>query len=166
MDRVASERSERVLIWALFGADAALTERILQSNGIAACVCPDIEFLCNAIGEGAAAVVLSDEVLVPAAALRLIQVLEAQPAWSDLPVLISSADREIFEGRSTAGLFGARANITLLDRPVQVRTFVSTVKSALRSRHRQYQTREILLQLSAREASEKAARGRAEEMSR
>ena len=61
---------------------------------------------------------------------------------------------------------GRSANVTLLDRPVHVRTFVSTVKSALRSRHRQYQTREILLQLSAREASEKAARGRAEEMSR
>ena len=167
MARVDWALADRVLILALFGADAALTERILRANGIASCICPNIEFLCAAIGEGAAAIILSEEALVSSAARELIQVLDAQPPWSDLPVLISSTERDpIFEGRGPLALLGARANITLLDRPVHVRTFVSTVKSALRSRHRQYNAREVLLQLSAREASEKIARGRAEEMSR
>ena len=163
---MAQDLSDRVLIFALFGGDGALTERILRSNGIAVCVCPNVESLCGAIGEGAAAVLLSEEALVPSAA-RLVDLLEAQPPWSDLPVLISALERDvIFEGRGALRSLGTRCNVMLLDRPVHVRTLLSSVTSALRARRRQYQARDVLVQLAASEASEREARARAEEMSR
>ncbi len=159
--------SERVLIFALFGGDGVLTERILGSNGIAAHVCPNLDALCEAIGRGAAAVILSEEALVPSATARLMEVFEMQPPWSDLPVLISAVERDpILEGRGAMGPLGTRGNVTILDRPIHMRTLVSTVKSALRSRHRQYQARDVLARLAASDASEKDARARAEEMSR
>jgi len=158
--------ADRVLIFALFGDDGAITERILRSNGIDACVCPNVESLCCSMGEGAAAVLLSEEALVPAAA-RIVEALEAQPPWSDLPILVSAIERDmILEGHGAVGPLGKRCNVTFLDRPVHVHMLVNTVRGALRARHRQYQARDVLAQLAASEASERDARARAEEMSR
>jgi signal transduction histidine kinase/ActR/RegA family two-component response regulator len=118
------------------------------------------------MGEGAAAVLLSEEALVPAAA-RMVEALEAQPPWSDLPILVSAIERDmILEGHGAVGPLGKRCNVTVLDRPVHVHTLVNTVRGALRARHRQYQARDVLAQLAASEASERDARARAEEMSR
>lgn len=164
---MAPDRSERILIFALFGGDGALTERILKVSGVSTLVCPSLESLCSAIAEGAAAIILSEEALVPSATQRLIAVLDEQPSWSDLPIIISAVEHEsILEGRGALGPLGTRGNVTLLDRPVHVRTLVSTVKTAMRARHRQYETRELLRQLSSSEANEREARARAEEMSR
>src|SRR4051794_19740969 len=98
------ETSQRVLIFALFGADGSLTGRILESNGVASCVCPNLDTLCAAIAEGAAAIIVSEEALIPSATRRLTDLLDAQPPWSDLPILISASEREpILEGRGALG---------------------------------------------------------------
>jgi signal transduction histidine kinase/ActR/RegA family two-component response regulator len=70
---------------------------------------------------------------------RLANVLRAQPPWSDLPVLLLTrwgADSE------TAGnAVRTLGNLTLLERPVRITTLVSTFRTALRARQRQYQIR-------------------------
>ena len=78
-----TSRENRVLVFALFGGDAQLTRDILASAEIETHVCPDVEALTTALAEGAAAVLVAEEALVPPVTERLVQALEQQPSWSD-----------------------------------------------------------------------------------
>ena len=50
-------------------------------------------------------------------------------------------------------------NVTLLDRPMRIAAVISTIRSALRSRQRQYELRDVLVALhSARTEAEQANR--------
>ncbi|HMJ14988.1 MAG TPA: ATP-binding protein [Polyangiaceae bacterium] len=145
--------AEHVLIFALFGSDTAITQRVLQDAHIASKHCPDLDVLCRELEAGSGALILAEEALSPVTAERLLQVLDAQPTWSDLPVIISAAERaKLREGFGAAALLGTRANVTLLERPVSIRTILSSVRAALRARQRQYQTRALLEQLALSEA--------------
>jgi signal transduction histidine kinase/ActR/RegA family two-component response regulator len=135
-----AENEQRVLVFSLFGGDAALTRDILGSADIATHVCEDIDSLSNAIAEGAAAVIVTEEALVPHVAERLVQTLEGQPTWSDLPLIVSVTERQY----ATSFALGARVNVVGLERPVSVRALIGTVESALRARRRQYETRDLL----------------------
>ena len=130
--------SERILVLAPVGRDGQLAERALRGGGLEALACADIEQLCERIGEGAGAAVLTEEALFPGAATRLSEELGRQPPWSDLPLII-------FGSRETSG--AQAGNVTLLDRPARVRTLLSAVRAALRARHRQYQVRDLLTAL-------------------
>jgi len=137
-----------------FRGDATLTHRMLASASIAAEPCADLSALCRGIAEGAGAIFLAEEALVRPAVTELLDVLGAQPAWSDLPVIVSSLEREI--GYPAIGAALANCNVTLLDRPVAMRTMLSQVKAALRARMRQYEARALIEQLAeARELAEK-----------
>ena len=73
---------ERILVLAPVGRDSQLAERALRSGGLEALACADIEQLCERIGEGAGAAVLTEEALFPGAAARLSEELGRQPPWS------------------------------------------------------------------------------------
>lgn len=133
------EKEQRVLVFALFGADAALTREILASANIKTHLCEDIDALESAIVEGAAAILVTEEALVPSMTLRLVQALDRQPPWSDLPVLVSITERDY----ATHLALSARVNVVALERPVRIRSLISTVESALRARRRQYETRDL-----------------------
>jgi len=131
---------ERILVLAPLGRDGQLAERALRADGLEALACLDVGQLCERIAEGAGAAMLTEEALFPAAATRLSEELGRQPPWSDLPLII-------FGSRETSG--GHAANVTLLDRPVRVRTHLSAVRAALRARRRQYQVRDLLTALES-----------------
>jgi signal transduction histidine kinase/ActR/RegA family two-component response regulator len=163
----ASPVEDRVLVFALRGGDTAFTERILRADGVGTHAVEKLDELLQLIGEGAGAVVLSEEILSSNAASRLLEVLNEQPAWSNLPLIVSTVDRgTLNEGFPLWNLLGARASLILLDRPVRVRTLIMTVRGALRARRRQYETRALLRQLEQSEAREKNARERAEATNR
>jgi len=124
---------ERILVLAPFGRDGALAEQALTGGGLPAQACADIEELCREIAAGAGAAVLAEEALFPAAAARLQALLAEQPPWSDFPLIIFG------KGESS---IGQAANVTLLDRPVRIRTLLSAARAALRARRRQYQVRD------------------------
>ena len=101
---------------------------------------------------------MSEEVLGAGGAQGVLaQALESQPRWSDLPVLVftqGGAD-SLAVGDAVAML----GNVTLLERPLRVAALLSSVRSALRARHRQYEIEEHLLSLEqARDAEALAAR--------
>jgi signal transduction histidine kinase len=125
---------ERVLVLAPMGRDAQLAEQALRANRLEAVACADVEQLCRAIAEGAGAAVLTEEALFPAATAKLASALAQQPPWSDLPLIIFG----------TESALGDSANVTLLERPVRIRTLVSAARAALRARRRQYQVCELL----------------------
>ncbi|HLH31892.1 MAG TPA: ATP-binding protein, partial [Terriglobia bacterium] len=107
--------------------------------------CADIHELCSCMMEGAGAILVADEALTSQALRRLLQTLDAQESWSDLPLIVFPAN-----GENAAVLLerlGARANVTILERPVRIEILVNAAKSALRARKRQYETRNLLVEL-------------------
>jgi signal transduction histidine kinase len=136
-DSKAAALERRLLVLAPIGKDASLIEAMLRNHGVACVACADVASVATELGRGAAAVLVSEEALPHDE--RLASLIERQPPWSDLPVLILTRP-----GADSAGV--ARAlqtlgNVTLLERPVRVTALTSAVHSALRARERQYQTR-------------------------
>src|SRR5690606_12094 len=95
---------------------------------------------------------------------ELLRLLEEQPPWSDLPIIVlvslGSSDPEL--SRILASL-DEHANTTILERPVRLETLVHAAESALRSRGRQYEFREHLEARVRAEAAERRARSEAED---
>ena len=156
--------SREVAVLAPTGRDGSLSERVLGRWGLHTVAYRDVEALCRAVNRGVGVVVLSEEVLVPQARAQLLAELDAQPSWSDVPVIVLTAEGEL--SRSIAeGIeaIAARGNVTLLERPVRVATLVTALRSSLRARDRQYEVRDSLRELqAAREAAELANRSKAE----
>ena len=147
---VSEIRNERVLILAPTGRDAELARSTLRGAGLAAETVPNVDALCAAIGEGCGAAIITEEALTAAAMQCLRDELQKQPAWSDLPLLI-------FTSRPSAELavrsfeqLGASANVTMIERPVRVKTMISAAQAALRARRRQYEVRTLLGELEHR----------------
>jgi len=146
----------RVLVFAPFGKDAALIERVLLSSAVTVCALPSLEELGAAISEDAGAAIVAEEVLQNGAIGVLALRISAQPRWSDFPIIVLTGS-----GLSTASTESAvrsRAplgNVTLLERPLRPVTLISAVRSALLARRRQYEVRDHLRE---RQAAEEALR--------
>jgi hypothetical protein len=118
-------KGELILILAPVGRDGPLAEQALRAGGFSARACSDIHELCAALGNDVGAAVLTEEALSPGAAARLGEALARQPAWSDLPLIVFGS-RDLTVGEA--------GNLTLLDRPVRMRTLISAVRPAPRAR--------------------------------
>ena len=79
---------ERVLVLALMSRDGELAEEALTRAGICTEVVRGIEPLCEAIAEGAGAVLVTEESLTGRASQLLVKTLEREPPWSDLPIMV------------------------------------------------------------------------------
>ena len=145
-----------VLVFAPFGKDAILIEKVLTSCGIAVDVCSSPAALVSAISEDAGAAIITEEVLQSVAIASIAEKLCAQPRWSDFPIIVltgggmSTASTESAE-RSLAPL----GNVSLLERPLRPATLVSAVRTAVTARQRQLEIRDHLRE---REAAEQALR--------
>jgi signal transduction histidine kinase len=145
-----------VLVYAPFGKDAALIEKVLAQSGVSICAVPTVEELASAICEDAGAAIVAEEVLQNGAINALAQRIAAQPPWSDFPVIVLTGSG--MTTASTESAVRSRAplgNITLLERPLRPVTLISSVRSALLARRRQYEVRE---HLQERQAAEEALR--------
>ncbi len=134
-------REQRVLVLAPTGRDGTLACQLLASMDVPSLACADAEELFREIAEGAGAVILADEALHPEVTARLLEVLRAQPPWSDLPLIVFTRGGESSE-RAIESL--VPGNATILERPVRLSTLVSAIKAALRARNRQYEVRDLL----------------------
>jgi signal transduction histidine kinase len=142
-----STSDQRVLVLAPTGRDAILTENLLHQASIPVRICPDMATACDHLQRGAGAIVLAEEALDPNAANMLLQTLDAQPPWSDPPLVLLTGRGSVEATQRTLAGLGDRTNLTLLERPVRSVTLVSAVQSALRARRRQYQVRDLLVRL-------------------
>lgn len=134
-----------VLIFTPFGKDANLICRALNAVRISTKVCSNIFEFCDSINDDVCAALVTNEVLNGQAYQHLIGRLIKQPSWSDLPIIILSNDKNNTE--SLMENLADWANISILERPLQTATLLSAVKSALRARQRQYETRSLLVEL-------------------
>jgi len=152
---------ERLLILAPTPRDAQLCHEILTGAGLSCVICADLQELCATLQIGAAAVLLSEEALAREGIQTLKNWLQEQPIWSDLPILLLT-----HAGQNSPAVLRALdllGNVMLLERPLGKLTLMSVVRSALRERKRQYQTRahfEMLKQ--AQEKADEGARAKSE----
>jgi signal transduction histidine kinase len=130
---------ERFLVLAPTGRDGPLTCQLLARAGLEASCCTDLPGLCERLErEGAAGVLIAEEVLAPTGFDCLREALARQASWSDLPVLLFTGERE---RPHTAAILAPLGNVTLLDRPLRPITMISAARAALRARRRQYAAR-------------------------
>ncbi|HEU4580044.1 MAG TPA: ATP-binding protein [Polyangiaceae bacterium] len=130
--------------------DAERTQLFLRDANVPTTICADMSELCCELRAGAGALLLTEEALAQDTSGQLALVLQAQPAWSALPVLVLAREAGERPSRARTDLL---ESMVLVERPVRSRTLVSVVLSALRGRRHQYQIRDAIL-LRERQAAE------------
>src|SRR5690554_5033834 len=150
-DHDDSALDERVLVVAPTRRDAEVTSSLLRAARLPFAMCADMRELTGQLGLGVGAVLVTDQSLGEAGAAGFVSELGRQPAWSDIPVLVLTRARE--NSPAAIPAFGLLTHVTLLDRPVSMRSMVSAVQASLRARRRQYQMRD---QLRAQHQAEEA----------
>jgi len=139
----------RVLLLAPTARDADLARGIFERASLAAAHCRSVTDICAELARGAGAVLIPEEAIVDRERVELQRWLEQQPSWSDLPILILA--RPGADSAAVAQAMDQLGNVTVLERPLRVAALVSAVRTALRARARQYETRTNLQQLEASE---------------
>ncbi|MET3930087.1 signal transduction histidine kinase/ActR/RegA family two-component response regulator [Lysobacter sp. OAE881] len=142
---------EVVLIFAPTGRDATSASELLQRAGIATRICGSYDALLADIEQGAGIAFVAEEGLFGQALDRLADLVQRQPAWSDLPfVMLTSRHDHPRVAAWRKQQIERLGNVSLIERPVQPITLVSVMQAALRARKRQFEIRALLL---AREAA-------------
>jgi signal transduction histidine kinase/ActR/RegA family two-component response regulator len=100
--------------------------------------------LVTLLHEGAGVVLVTEESIANDNLAILAREVSHQPVWSDLPVLVLT--RQGADSPIAVRALHMLGNVTLLERPARVSALVSAVRTALRARARQYQTRTHLLE--------------------
>src|SRR5690348_15940562 len=81
-------RADSVLITAPIGADAANIRSVLLAAGLAPRICTSAAELRAGINDACGAVILTEEALTVELCDLLAELFAAQPAWSDVPVVL------------------------------------------------------------------------------
>jgi signal transduction histidine kinase len=141
-------KNERVIIIAPVGQDAAAMATLLDAQGFETQICNGSAEYSRQITDSAGALLLTEEALESAQGSLLLDVLKAQPPWSELPLIILTSGGE----SRRAGLLNlaaaAAGSVTLLERPISTLTLMRSVQGALGSRRRQYQVRDLVADLA------------------
>ncbi|HVQ06033.1 MAG TPA: ATP-binding protein [Burkholderiaceae bacterium] len=135
---------ERVLISAPTRRDGEVTRDLLRRASVTSVVCLGARELAEQLDTGVGAVLMTDHTLVDPHIAALLVALSQQPEWSDVPVLVMTAERD--PSPPAARVLGAMTNVTVLDRPTSTRAMVSAVQASLRARRRQFQVRDQIIE--------------------
>src|ERR1051326_6909226 len=126
-----NDPGERILILAPVGQDARAIAELLAGRRFETKICDSITDCSVETNCGAGALVITEEALELANVSGLLQALNAQPSWSELPLIILTT--------------GGESRVTrLLELPIGTITLLRSVEVALNSRRRQYQVRDLL----------------------
>src|SRR5437016_2209968 len=140
-------KGECVFIIAPVGQDAETMAALLDAEDFETQICRRLDEYSGRITDGAGALLLTEEALESAQGSLLLDLLKAQPPWSELPLIILTSGGE----SRRAGLLNVAAraagSVTLLERPISTLTLLRSVQVALRSRRRQYHVRDLVTQL-------------------
>ncbi|WP_445262183.1 response regulator [Pseudomonas sp. MYb330] len=142
--------SERAIILAPQGRDSQVALMLLNEAGIDGIISADLPKLCRELEQGAGLLLIAAEALLGCDIEPLLGLIEQQPAWSDLPIVLLTHHGG--PEQNPASRFGPQlGNVTFLERPFHPETLISLVTTALRGRRRQYEARDRLVDLSQSE---------------
>ena len=140
-----SSAESEIVIFAPYGRDGDVAVRVLGRWGLSARAVRDIPALCQAIRDSAGVVMITEEALALPARASLIQELQNQPAWSDIPIVVLTSGEDLAPEVSTElAALASSSTLTVLERPVRLTTLITSLRSALRARGRQYDVRDNL----------------------
>ena len=142
MSSLPASVEQRILLRTATSRDAFMASAVLARAQVTSHTCANLCELVRGLQEGAGAIMLAEEVLSDPAAAALTEALGAQPPWSDLPVLILA--RQGADSPVIAAAMDRLANVTVIERPMRVASLISTGRTVLRARNRQYQLRDLL----------------------
>lgn len=158
-DEAHRSYSERVIVMAPTQRDGDVTRKLLAEARVDVVIAKGWRHAEELIHEGAGALMVTDVTFADPGFAVLLNVLERQPSWSNLPVLALCR-----QGQQAPALREARLrNLTMLDRPTSARAMLSAVKTALRGRRWQYQIRDQIESLLSAERSLRLADQRKDE---
>jgi len=144
--------SERVLVVAPLGRDAAIASAILGEARLPVMPCADVRCLIDELDLGAGLALIVEEALQGSDYPLLVRWIEQQPPWSDLPiVLIAHRGGGIERNPTARRMSAALGNVAFLERPFHPTTLISVVQTALRGRRRQYEARDRIQAIRAAE---------------
>ena len=87
---------------------------------------------------------VADEALTPELVTQVVSILEAQPPWSDIPVILLTRRQNLDSTAHTFPSLYRRADVTVLERPLKTEILLSVVRNVLSARQRQYEVRSLL----------------------
>lgn len=132
--------NKRILIYAPAGQNARLAAQVFDASDIKHHICESADELMLELARGVGALLTVEEALSAAVLQPLIQYMDAQATWSDLPVLLLT--KRGADSASVRHAVDRLGNVTLLERPIRISALLSAARSALRARMRQYQVRD------------------------
>lgn len=142
---IALQPHFRILVLAPFGKDALLVQAVLERSGIPVGIVQTVEGVARYVNDGAGAAIIAEEALSEDAIDHLGRSVASQPAWSDFPIIVLTGGgastpytEMMVRSRTPMG------NINLIERPLRPATLLSCVRTAIRSRSRQYEIRDHL----------------------
>ena len=143
-------KTARVLICAPVRRDIDLLSKLLETAGLRSDDCPDPSTLGQRLRNDALALLITEEALMPELVRVVRSFIDDQPFWSDFPIIVFAGPDS--EGRYLDRLndFGPRGNVTLVDRPVRMKSVISIMQSVARARTRQFEIRDLLAKLEDR----------------
>ena len=153
----------RILVHAPLGRDAAVIKGVIGADH-GAHVCVEPAQIVDALYEGAAAAIITEESLLDEWLVESVTGwLTVQPSWSDFPFIVLASrlpGRRSTDAISTLHKLG---NVILLERPLNAQTLASAANAAVRQRKRQYATRQHLDEIGRNRTEVERLNGELEE---
>jgi signal transduction histidine kinase/CheY-like chemotaxis protein len=138
--------AQRVLVLAPIGRDALAAARHLAESNLDSVVCVNINDLLIKLTEGAAIALVTEEAFLDSGTRILEKWVASQPPWSDFPfIVLTSRATSTATQAYRMRLLESLGNVSLLERPLNAVTLMSTIRAAMRARRRQYEVHDHLL---------------------
>jgi signal transduction histidine kinase/CheY-like chemotaxis protein len=140
-----SERALRALVLAPRGRDAAVACSLIEQTSVSSVICPTFGALIDNLDDDVAFFLITEEAIHGTDLKPLAAWFAAQPAWSDIPVLLvtdhgGGPERNPIASRWLETL----GNVSFIERPFHPTTLVSVARAAVKGRRRQHETRSLL----------------------
>jgi PAS domain S-box-containing protein len=140
--------SERALVLAPRGRDAAIAAAMLAEAGIEAVACSSLSALLGELDGGVGFIIVTEEAIATAGLRPLTAWIGEQEEWSDMPfILLTTRGGGLERNPAAARHLDVLGNVTFLERPFHPTTLISLARSAIRARRRQYDARARLVAL-------------------
>ncbi len=132
----------RLVILAPTGRDQELIVRLLREQGLDCEGSTSEEQLLDVVGRGLGPVVVAEEALSTGGIDRLGRLLDEQPNWSDLPVIVLTRANGQSERRMQSLV--RRRGVHWLRRPQDAQSLAALARTAVEARRRQEEVRDLL----------------------
>ena len=139
--------TERFLILAPRGRDAAVIAQVVARQAVSSEICADLAAVRSRVESDFGGLIVTEEALAGPGLGELLDWCDSQPPWSDTPVIVMATRQAGTRAPVDSGVLERLGNVVLLERPVNAETLGRAVRSSLRGRRRQYQARSMLREL-------------------